>query len=466
MSATFDLAIIGAGPAGLSAALQARELGLSVALLDEQKSPGGQIYRACEASPLADPGILGPDYERGRTLIDAFRSSGTTYIPKASVWQATADGEVAYLQEGRSRFLNARRLILATGAQERPVPIPGWTLPGVMSAGAAQILMKSAGLVPQGPLVLAGAGPLLWLLAWQYVRAGQAIAAILETPPPGSTWAAMKHLPGALRSSGTLSKGIGMIASLMRSSVPIATGVSDLRALGNERLEGIAYRHKGRDREIAAGTLLLHLGVVPNCQLSMALGCGHSWDEAQLCWRPACDAWGTTSLERVAIAGDGATILGALAAEASGALAALETARMLGTIDDKKRDALAKPWQSALAREAAIRPFLDRLYRPAITQRCPPDETIVCRCEEVTAGEIRSIARMGCPGPNQAKSFTRCGMGPCQGRLCSLTVTELFAEVRGRNPQEVGHYRIRYPIKSITLGELADAEEPPENTES
>jgi thioredoxin reductase/bacterioferritin-associated ferredoxin len=407
---------------------------------------------------------LGPDYERGRPLVGAFRQSGTTYIPEASVWQATADGEVAYLQEGCSRLVSARRLILATGAQERPVPIPGWTLPGVMSAGAGQILMKSGGLVPGGPLVLAGAGPLLWLLAWQYVRAGQPITAVLETVPPGSTWAAMRHLPGALWSSGMLSKGIGMIASLMRSAVPVATGVSHLRALGSERLEAVAYRHKGRDREIAAGTLLLHQGVVPSNQLSMALGCEHSWDEAQLCWRPACDGWGTTSLRRIAIAGDGARILGALAAEASGALAALEAARLLDIIDEKRRDNLARPWQSALARQAAIRPFLDRLYRPNLALRCPPDEVIVCRCEEVTAGEIRSIARMGCPGPNQAKSFTRCGMGPCQGRLCSLIVTELFAEVQRRQPQEVGHYRIRNPVKSITLGELADAEETPEKT--
>jgi hypothetical protein len=155
------------------------------------------------------------------------------------------------------------------------------------------------------------------------------------------------------------------------------------------------------------------------------------------------------------VAGDGAGIGGAQAAAEQGALAALAVASQLGAIDVSLRDREAASYRAALARVMRIRPFLDSLYRPRDVNRIPADSTIVCRCEEVTAGDLRGFVALGCVGPNQAKSFGRCGMGPCQGRMCGLTVTEVIADARKVSPAEVGYYRIRPPIKPLTLGELA-----------
>jgi NADPH-dependent 2,4-dienoyl-CoA reductase/sulfur reductase-like enzyme len=206
---------------------------------------------------------------------------------------------------------------------------------------------------------------------------------------------------------------------------------------------------------MAADLLLLHQGVAPNINLASATGCQHVWDERQLCWDPVVDRFGASSIAGVTIAGDGAGIAGAAAAEHRGRLAALAAACQLGRIDEARRDREAARHLSALRRAERGRVFLDLLYRPAEAFRVPRGDTIVCRCEEVTARQIVDAVALGCSGPNQMKSFLRCGMGPCQGRLCGLTVTELIAASRGVAPDSVGYYRLRPPVKPITLQELA-----------
>ncbi|MDH3914476.1 MAG: FAD-dependent oxidoreductase, partial [Rhodospirillales bacterium] len=206
MTARHELAVIGAGPAGLAAAATAAELGLEVALFDDQPAPGGQIYRGVEKTPLVDPAVLGEDYRRGDGLAEAFRASGAAYHPSCGVWLLTPEREIGLLDNGRARFVTAGRAIIAGGAMERPVPFPGWTLPGVMTAGAGQILLKSAGIVPEKGVVLAGTGPLLLLLAAQYLRAGVRIAALLDMTSRSNALRALPHLPAALAAFGTLAK--------------------------------------------------------------------------------------------------------------------------------------------------------------------------------------------------------------------------------------------------------------------
>ncbi len=189
----YDLAVIGAGPAGLAAATLGARLGLDTVLFDEQPAPGGQIYRAVTETPVREPAILGADYWHGAELAQTFNASGAQYVPGTTVWSITRDREIGISVGGGARLLAARHVILATGALERPFPIPGWTLPGVMACGAAQVLLKSSGMVPQGRIVLAGTGPLLWLLAAQYVRAGMRIDALLDTTPRGNWRAALPH---------------------------------------------------------------------------------------------------------------------------------------------------------------------------------------------------------------------------------------------------------------------------------
>ena len=450
----YDLAVVGAGPAGLAAATLAAKRGVSTVLLDEQATPGGQIYRAVTQSPVRNPSVLGTDYWHGADLVGPFRDSGAEYLPGSTVWSVSRGLEIGLSRDGAARILPAKHIILATGALERPFPIPGWTLPGVMGAGAAQILLKTSGLVASGNVVLAGTGPLLWLLAWQYLRAGARIDTILDTTPRENWRQAMPHMTTFLR-SGYIGKGLKLLLEVRRK-VKVIDNVTSLRAEGEGRVQSVLFRRgDGAEQRIPADTLLLHQGVIPNINLANATGCAQAWDETQRCWVPTVDSWGATSVEGVSIAGDGAGIGGALAAEHRGRLAALDALHRLGRMDREQRDREAAPHREALDKAERGRVFLDTLYRPGKDFRVPQDDTIVCRCEEVTAGQVRDAVKLGVSGPNQTKSFLRCGMGPCQGRLCGPTVVEVIADARNVSPAEVGYYRLRPPVKPITLAELA-----------
>jgi NADPH-dependent 2,4-dienoyl-CoA reductase/sulfur reductase-like enzyme len=305
-------------------------------------------------------------------------------------------------------------------------------------------------------VAIAGCGPLLLLVARQLAEAGVPIAAVLETTRPVDYLAALPTLPRALQAHAALRKGMAMRAALRKARVPVLSGVRGLAAVGEDRVEAVRFVHRGRSREIAVQTLLLHQGVVPNVQVTRQLGCAHAWDAAQRCWRPVLDEWLCTDLPGVAVAGDGGGIAGAEAAVMAGRIAGLDAAHRLGKLPAEERAAKAAPLRRELASHLAIRPLLDALFRPSAEILTPPDAaTVVCRCEEVTAGAIREAVALGATGPNQMKAYLRCGMGPCQGRLCGLTVSEIIAAERGKTMAEIGYYRIRPPIKPVTLGELA-----------
>ncbi len=224
-----DLAVVGAGPAGLAAATLAAKLGLDTLLLDEQSSPGGQIYRDIEAINRLRPddlGILGDEYKRGLELAAAFRASGARYAPDSTVWHVGADGRLGVLNRGGAKLIAARRIILATGAMERPVAIPGWTLPGVIGVGAAQTLLKASGQVPDVPTVIAGSGPLTWLVACQLARAGTPVQALLVTTPTDRVRAGLGELPRALRAGREMLKGLGWIREVSARGIRIVTGVT------------------------------------------------------------------------------------------------------------------------------------------------------------------------------------------------------------------------------------------------
>ena len=451
-----DLAIVGAGPAGMAAALTARSAGLSVVVLDEQAAPGGQIYRAVTSATAGRCDVLGPDYAEGRELARDFEASGARHEYGAAVWQVTPEGRIHYLQAGQSRMIEPGKVILCTGAMERPFPIPGWTLPGVLTAGAAQILLKTGDVVPADPVVLAGCGPLLYLLAWQYLRAGVPIKAFIETTSADDYLRALAKLPAAMIQWRLLAKGLSLKAALHRSGVPIFSGARELRIEGGKSAEAIEFRTGNRQHRVEARVFLLHQGVVPNTQITWSLRASHVWDPVQLCWTPQASVAGELiGLPGIFIAGDGAGIIGAEASMLSGRVAALAALRALrGSHADAQFESEAAALLRDLRRATAARPFLDALYRPRAEFRIPADEVIVCRCEEVTAGEIRKHVRSGCLGPNQLKSFTRCGMGPCQGRQCGITATEIIAAERGVAASEAGYQRVRPPIKPISLGEL------------
>jgi len=458
---SIDLVVIGAGPAGLAAATAAAAQGTSVVLLDEQATPGGQIYRSITRTSPERLAALGPDYAAGAALTDAFIASAARHEGEAAVWQITRNRIVHYIQHGKTKALQAQRVIVCTGALERPFPIPGWTLPGVLTAGAAQILLKSAGAVPAEPVILAGCGPLLYLLGSQYIRAGVPIRAIVDTTDASDYRRALPHLAGAIAGWPLLKKGWSLMRALKRAGVPFYKGARALAVEGGETAAGLRFELRGVTHRLSATVVLLHQGVVPHTQFTWSLRAHHRWDANQLCWTPSVDVWGELDVPGIFVAGDSRGIGGAQAAAEQGRIAALAALCSMGKIDAASRDQLAKGSFQALRCVLRIRPFLDALYRPKHQNRVPADDVIVCRCEEITAGDLRRIVELGCLGPNQAKSFSRCGMGPCQGRQCGLSVTEIIADQRGVSPTPVGYYRIRPPIKPLTLAELASAEDAP-----
>ncbi len=469
MTAESDVVVVGCGPAGISAATTAAALGLRVLLLDEQAAPGGQIYRGITTVPAALAERLGPDYRHGRSLSEALARSSVHVLHGAPVWDVDADLNVAYLRDGAARQVRAGHLIVATGAIERAAPVPGWTLPGVMYAGAAQLLLKTAASIPAGRVALAGNGPLLLLVANQLREAGADVTAMVETTSLSDLIGAAPHLPRALGAAEYLAKGLAMMRALRGSGTRWLRGARNLRITGDDRVQALQAEVGARTITIDADTVLLHFGVIPNTQLTRLMRLEHRWNAAQQAWQPQCDDQGRTSHPRVTVAGDGAGIGGARVAEASGVLAALDAACALGRITVAERERRAVPSRAEIRRHLRIRPLLDAAYAPPQWITSPPDEAIVCRCEEVTAGEIRAMTRLGCRGPNQTKFFSRCGMGPCQGRVCGPTVAAILATENRLSPEEVGYYRIRPPLKPLplaALAALADADETPEPTDT
>lgn len=455
MKSRTDIAVIGAGPAGMAAAVMAADHGASVLLLDEQAAAGGQIYRAVGSQKATGSAILGTEYYQGGALVDRLAASTVEHVTGATVWHVSDQREIGVSVDGAAELINADHIIIATGAQERPFPVPGWTLPGVMNAGAAQILLKSSGVLLPYP-VFVGTGPLLYLIAHQYLRAGVPIAAVLDTTPRSNLRQALGLLPAAFREAGQIWKGLGWLKDLRTSGTTFKTGVEDIRINGADHAESVEYKIAGHWHSCSAESVLLHQGVVPNVNLAMAAGCKHHWSDAQLCWHAQVDDWGYSTVEGVSITGDGAGIVGADSAQTLGGLAALDALYRIGKLSIPERDKIAMPLRKIVSRQQPLRRFLDRLYQPAEQFRIPADPaTLVCRCEEVSAAEIREAVSLGCQGPNQLKSFTRAGMGPCQGRLCGLTVSAIIADELGRPVQDIGAARLRSPVKPLELGQLA-----------
>ena len=449
------VAVIGAGPAGMMAAMRLAEKKIDTTLFDEQPSAGGQIYRHVANLSQGEAQQFGDDYAIGANLVQRFQSLASnpslTPIHGATVWSVSEDRNVAWSVDGKSFSQAFDAIILATGALERAMPLPGWTNPGVMTAGAAQILMKTAGYAPQNA-VLIGSGPLLYLVATQMLTMGKPPIALLETQSVMDYGrAALKLRPSPVVLSYML-KGLRMLRQLSQAGVARHKAVSDVKISSVNDKAMITFSQKGQEHQIEAETVLLHAGVQPNIQLSQSLGLAHQWNGDNQCWEPEIDAMGRTSKAHIYIAGDGGGILGADAAKRSGQLAAMAVMADLDVPVDAAEIAHAI---ADHRRYRSIRGFLDTLYAPKPWFQLPHDDTIICRCEEVTAGTVRGAVHLGCLGPNQLKAFSRCGMGNCQGRYCGHSVVNLIADVRDLTPEEVGYYRIRSPIKPVTLEEIA-----------
>ncbi|MCC7048622.1 MAG: FAD-dependent oxidoreductase [Alphaproteobacteria bacterium] len=464
---TCDLAIVGAGPAGLAAATEAAAHGLEVVVVDENARPGGQYFRHPPAGfrhTAETP--WDKDRRRGQALFPVLDHPRVSYLPDAVVWDMPEPGVLSVAAGPRSGRVQARAVILAPGAQDRPVPFPGWTLPGVISAGGVQNLLKGQRIVPGTRAVVVGNGPLLMLVGANLVRAGLKVAAIVEAAP---IW---RRLPAELARLAAapeiLAQALRYQAILARAGVPVLAGWTAVEASGSQAVDqaiiapidetGIVDH--ARRRRIDCDLLVTGFGISPAVELPRLLGARLKFDALRGGWTVERSADFETSVPNLFAAGDGAAIGGVELALAEGHLAAQAVARRLGR--SQGDGPAASPWRTRWTRLDRFRRGLESLYRPPRSWRALiTPETIVCRCEDVTRAEIERRRGEGATSAVQLKAATRMTMGRCQGRNCLPTLATLLADGTGVDPATIAMPRSRPPIRPIPIGDLAFEDLPP-----
>ena len=437
--------IVGAGPAGISAARTLLDHGITPCLVDESPRGGGQIYRR-------QP----PGFQRTARQIYGFEARKAQavhrtmdelaalidYRPDTLVWNAE-DGRLDMLNNGRADSLEYAQVIVATGATDRILPVPGWTLPGVYSLGAAQIALKYQGCAIGERVVFCGSGPLLYLVAYQYAKAGAKVLAVLDSAPLS---AQCRALPALLRQPATLAKGMYYRAWLTAHGIPVHQGAMLKQIDGDQRVRGIRFGEQTLPCDAVAFAHALR----SETQLADLLGCEFAWNPLNRAWLPQRDSAGRSSVEGVYLAGDGAGIMGADAAQMAGECAALALLEDTGVVvDQRRRVALERQ----LARIQRFRQGLETAFPfPEHWAAQAPDELVLCRCEEVSVGEVRAVVDEGHWEINRVKAHCRVGMGRCQGRMCGLAAAEIVAERSGRDLPQIGRLRGQAPIKPLPFG--------------
>lgn len=439
-----DVLVVGAGAAGLNAALVAAQAGLSVVVLDERPQPGGQYFK-----PLAPAyAAASPDkqFRSGSALVAAARDAGVEILSDAHVWSAFALDEIGVLVEGRAVLFAAKHLVLAAGAYERPVPMPGWTLPGVMTTGAAQTLARSYRVAAGTATIVAGNGPLNLQTAVELVRGGARVVAVVETAPRPGFSALRDAMRLALAAPDLAFDGIAMLRTLAAANVPILWGRRVAAAEGGQDgTFAVAILDDGTRLE--GDALALGYGFVPSSELARQLGVAHRFVDKHVGYLAADAADdGSCNVPGVYVVGDGAAIGGARIAAARGQLAGAAIAGRTPSAETLRALAAARTFQDALW----------RLYpQPAFDAQTLGDTTIVCRCEEVTAGRVRGCLDEGASSLGAIKRMTRAGMGRCQGRNCAATLARLVQAHTGVVPGMYDFFAPRVPAKPVPVAALA-----------
>lgn len=441
--------VVGAGPAGIRAAQTLAAHGLRPCLVDEAQQGGGQVYRRAPgnfqrpASQLY--GFEARKAEAVHQALDALHGQ-IDYRPDTLVWNAE-DGHLHTLSQQRVGTVQYDRLLIATGATDRILPVPGWTLPGVYSLGAAQIALKAQGCAIGEHVVFAGSGPLLYLVAYQYAKAGARVLAVLDSSPFGAQVAA---LPRLLLQPATLAKGLYYRAWLTAHGIAVHQGATLVEVVGEQKVEAVTWQRAGSQHSLACDGLAFAHALRSETQLADLLGCQFTWSPLNRAWLPSRDQAGRSSVPGVYLAGDGAGIMGADAAEMAGERAALALLEDMGiTIDSERGPQLERH----LARIQGFRAGLEAAFRfPESWASQAPDQLMLCRCEEISVGEVRQVVAQGHTDINRVKAHCRVGMGRCQGRMCGSAAVEIIAQAAACSPQQVGRLRAQAPIKPLPFG--------------
>ena len=445
--------IVGAGPAGVRAAAALSRAGLRPIVIDEGRRDGGQIYRRQpEAFHRSYVELYGTEAKRAADLHETFEAleGRIDYRPDTLAW-SVSENRLHVLNGTDADALPFDALIIAAGATDRVMPVRGWNIAGTYGLGGAQIALKAQACAIGREIAFLGSGPLLYLVAVQYLEAGAKVAAVLDTSP---FHLRLKALPQLMARPDVLVKGLALVAQLKRARVKIHTGVTPIEIGGSVHtgVESVSVRLLGgATRTICCDAVALGHHLRPETQLADLAGCEFRFDAETRQWLPLIDREGRTTIAGVYLAGDGARVLGADGAEAAGRLAAL------AALTDAKRD--VPPGE--MARLGRTLDRMDR-FRRGLAQAFPwpheiastlSDDTVVCRCELVTAGELRDVVcEKGAGELNRAKAFSRVGMGRCQGRYCGHAAAEVVAAAVKLPLEQVGRLRSQAPIKPLIIG--------------
>jgi NAD(P)H-nitrite reductase large subunit len=367
---------------------------------------------------------------------------------------------MVFHQGDKGERLRFNKLILATGAYDRPVPFPGWTLPGVLTAGGAQTLVKMQRVLPGKRILFAGTGPLQLVVANQILDGGGKIEAILEAGEINN-W--LKLLKGFSRNWGLLTDGLQYMRAIRKAGVPLLRKHIILEARGDGQVEEAVIAEVDKDwravedtrRVLKVDTICLGYGLVPSVELTRLIGCQHRYAPDLGGWIPARNEDMETSVPGVFAVGDGAGVAGSAMAMFEGRIAGISTAQSLGYISSKEARKRKKPYLSDLKKLGSLRDALDQISypRPGLFELAN-DDTIICRCEELTLGDIKSAIEKGTSEMNELKRQTRMGMGRCQGRMCAPAVQEIIARQTQTPAAQIQYLNQRPPIKLVPINVL------------
>ncbi|MDF1499887.1 MAG: FAD/NAD(P)-binding oxidoreductase [Anaerolineales bacterium] len=443
-----DLAIVGAGPAGVAAAVTAARRGLRVALIDEAPTPGGQV--------LTNPGTSRPHdargqaIERGQTLLAELGRLPVELYRETIAW--ALEGTCLALSGPESPSeIEAAALIIATGGREYVPPFPGWTLPGVMTLGGAQRLIDKHGVLPGRSILIAGAGPLMWALAASVLENDGEVLAILDASRPAD-WARALPLIGTLQDRLRLAWRYFKVMRGSRTPYLFARGV--LQARGDGYLEAVL----AGERTYTADSLCVGFGFRPNIELLQLAGCGFVFERWLGGWIPAIDEHMRTDQPAIYAAGECSGVGGAAKALLEGELAALAAGTGLGVRLEAHDEDRLEWLKRRRQREIRFARVLNHACRPprAYTDDLV-DETILCRCESVRYGQVEQALQHGATSLDGLKNELRVGQGMCQGRTCGPVLQQVLAQKAGQTREQILPFHVRPPVKPVELGKLQEA---------
>lgn len=457
MTDLYDIAIVGAGPAGTNAALMASKQGCRVIVIDEQSKAGGQVWRAKSVAIVKAPNT--PETVAGNSLRDALYVSNAVHLGDARVWQIEHEAggwAIHVLRAGRTQKILAKALVLASGAREFVQPVPGWTTPGVIGLAGATALIKQDLTLPGQNTIVSGTGPLVFFVASEIRRLGGTVSAIV-TPNSRIEW--LRALPSMAARPDLMWRGALWIADLMLARVPILWRHAVSEVTGHDQVTSVEVCKLGADggptsqvRTITADSVCLGNGLIPAIEAAQLAGVSLANRPELGGWVPRADSEGKTEVSGLFVCGDGAGIRGAAAAEIHGRLAGLSASAFVG--------------KGTFADQAGLQRQYDRAARfgLAMTALSIPkqgaedlatSETIMCRCESLSRDDIMNEIAAGAQSTNAVKSGLRAGMGPCGGKFCQTAIARLVAKTDGRSEADVAPPTPRPPLRPVRTAALA-----------